>query len=64
LRTLNCGTNLLTGLNISKNTKLKNLAIDNMPSLTKVCVWKIPLPLDSYYNVNSPNIYWSLDCSK
>lgn len=64
LATLWCGRNLLTGLNISKNTKLNELTIDNMPTLTKVCVWKIPLPLDFFYNVESPNMYWSLDCGK
>jgi Leucine-rich repeat (LRR) protein len=59
-----CDNNLLIELNISNNTKLKELVISNMPTLTKVCVWEIPLSVDYINNFGSPNMYWSLDCSK
>jgi Leucine-rich repeat (LRR) protein len=63
LKSLRCGSNQLTELNISNNTKLKELEISNMPTLTKVCVWEIPLPF-YYLYIGSPNMYLSQDCSK
>jgi len=33
-----------------------------MPSLYKVCVWKIPFTA-YVYNYHSPNVYFTMDCS-
>jgi Leucine-rich repeat (LRR) protein len=67
LQTLICSNNQLTTLNISNNTDLVYLGIDGMPSLYKVCVWVVPFPLIELLAVNSydsPNVYYTTDCSK
>lgn len=63
---LYCGDNQLSVLDVSNNINLKRLSIDNMPSLYKVCVWEIPFPTPSIavYTDESPNVYYSTDCSK
>lgn len=55
----------LTSLNLSNNTSLHTLGIRGMPSLTKVCVWEMPIttPLDVFAD-GSPNFYFTTDCSK
>jgi hypothetical protein len=72
---LNCGnneyegygdTNQITNLNMSNNVNLQYLGVNNMPSLTNVCVRETPFPppkinLDSS---GSPNISFSTDCQK
>lgn len=66
LETLDCNFNQLTSLDVSKNTALKRLRIKDIPSLYKVCVWELPFPstgveLDT---TDSPNVYFTTDCSK
>lgn len=60
---LHCGNNQISTLDISNNTKIYQLAINGMQSLTRVCVWKIPFPVEAY-TTGSPNIYYTTDCSK
>jgi hypothetical protein len=73
LNVLLCGGNQLTSLDISNNGTLAsqhnfyyNLDIGNMPSLGKVCVWTMPFPPGSIdlFMEGSPNVYFTLDCSK
>jgi len=69
LTTLNCGLNRLSVLDISNNTTLMHLIINGMPTLEEVCVWTLPFPGPSPYNVNvdttgSPNVYFTLECSQ
>jgi len=61
-----CSSNQLTRLDISKNSKLDWLWIDNMPTLHEVCVWTLPFPPSGFHlKVNgSPNVYFTMDCSK
>ena len=66
LTDIDCGSNKLTMLDVSQNKVLRELNINDMPSLYKVCVDVRPFPL---FNVNvwsggSPNVYYSTDCSK
>ena len=59
--------NNFTSLDVSKNTNLKYLYIQDMPSLTKVCVWQMPFPPTGVkvYSDDSPNVYYtSSDCNK
>ena len=63
LESLNCGYNQLTTLDLTSNSKINRLAIDHMPSLTKVCVWVMPFPVSAYTD-GSPNFYFTTDCSK
>jgi len=70
---LSCGTNQFTTLDISHNTGsvtnpggLNSLHINDMPSLYKVCVWSLPFPPSGLTvdSSGSPNVYYSIDCSK
>jgi hypothetical protein len=63
---LYCGGNKLTVLNITNNTSLRKLDIHNMPTLDKVCVWALPFPPSDLVveATDSPNVYFSTDCSK
>ena len=58
--------NYLTTLDISNNNKIYQIEIQGMPSLTEVCVWTLPFPPRSVYvrDANSPNIYFTTECSK
>ena len=62
---ISCG-NSLGYLDISMHPELTRIGVDNMPMLTKVCVWSLPFPpqgiilLDEY----SPNIQYTTDCSR
>jgi hypothetical protein len=42
------------------------LTLVSMPSLYKVCVWKMPFPPTGVtVDTNgSPNVYFTMDCSK
>jgi len=42
------------------------LYLMNMSSLYKVCVWEMPFPPDgvSVDSTDSPNVYFTTDCSK
>ena len=61
-----CGGYQLTGIDISRNTLLEHLNIQNMPSLKKVCTWISPFPPSGVYvaSSGSPNVYYSTYCSK
>jgi hypothetical protein len=63
---LNCGNNQLTRLDLSNNAALTELYINGMPALFEVCVWKLPFPPPDLLvdTNNSPNIYYTTDCSK
>jgi len=63
---LSCGDNQLTTLDVSNNTALVELHLDNMPSLYKVCVWEMPFPPAGVVvnKKDSPNVYYTTDCSK
>jgi len=66
LTSLECGENQLTSLDISNNSSLELIGIEEMPSLKKVCVWEVPFPpagVTLSMN-NSPNVYFTTDCSK
>jgi hypothetical protein len=58
----------LTSLDLSKNTSLGVLEIDDMPTLHQVCVWEVPFPppgnnyLDVYIS-GCPNIYFTTECT-
>ena len=66
LTSLWCGDNQLTSLDISKNTALGWLYLRDMPSLYEVCVWITPFPPEMYqFDItDSPNIYFTTECSK
>ena len=58
--------NQLQNLNISVNTRLRFLLVGLMPSLTEICVWTMPFPPEGLdvNSWNSPNIYFTTDCSQ
>jgi len=60
------GENQLTTLDLSNNTALKLLELKDMPSLYKVCVWEMPFPPSGVevFTSNSPNVYFTTDCSE
>lgn len=62
---LGCGDNQLTSLDISRNAKLENIYLGGSPDLTQVCVWTMPFPPDgvTVSAQDSPNIYFTTDCS-
>lgn len=66
LTALCCSSNQLTDLDISKNISLERIEIEEMPSLTKVCVWQVPFPPAGVeiFTENSPNVYFTKECSK
>ena len=66
LERLNCWRNQLTNLDVSKNISLTIIKLRDMLSLNEVCVWELPFPpagveIDI---ANSPNINFTIDCSK
>ena len=66
LEVLICNYSSVTELNISKNTSLQSIDLAFMPSLYKVCVWTWPFPPGNV-TVNteeSPNMYFTTECSK
>ena len=60
---LDCSNNQIAILDVTNNTKVYQFFINGMPSLTKVCVWEVPFPVEAYIT-GSPNIYYTTDCSK
>jgi hypothetical protein len=63
---LYCDKVPLTSLDISNNSAIKILTLKSMTSLNKVCVWTMPFPpvgvtVDT---TDSPNVYFTIDCSK
>ena len=66
LEYLACGSNNIKTLDISNNVSLSQLLISSMPSLNEVCVWTTPFPPSVriyVYSSNSPNAYFTTDCS-
>ena len=65
LDTLYCWENQLTSLDVSNNKDLSNLYLSDMPDLYKVCVWEMPFPPSgtSVDTSNSPNLYFTTDCT-
>lgn len=65
LEDLDCSDNQLSTLDIRQNTSLVSLSCRNMPTLEKVCVWTLPFPPANVLvdSTNSPNAYFSTDCS-
>lgn len=63
-RMISCG-NQLTTLDVSRNAKITTLGIDNMPSLTEVCVWTLPFPPEGVRVLMdfSPNLVFVRDCN-
>jgi hypothetical protein len=74
LGVLNCGENLITGLDLTHNTGLASgfnsgipsLFINDMPTLYMVCVWEMPFPPANLIveASGSPNVYYSTECNK
>lgn len=65
LRKLGLSTNILSSLNISRNTLIATLNLSDMPTLEAVCVWETPFPPEGV-NVNtegSPNVNYSTNCT-
>ena len=65
LTVLYCGGNQLTSLDVSNNTVLVTLGLASMPTLYEVCVWEMPFPPGgvSLYTYDSPNVYFTTECS-
>ncbi len=65
LRWLYCNNNQLTSLVLTHSSALIGLYLNNMPSLHKVCVWKMPFPPAGVQvdTSNSPNLYFTMDCN-
>ena len=66
LESLDCSLNRLTSLDLTHNIYIKGLSLNYMPTLFKVCVWKMPSPyyIYSLQTSGSPNVYFSTDCSQ
>ena len=66
LLSLYCSDNQLSSLNISNNINLWILDVPEMPSLGEVCVWEMPFPPETVLvnSGGSPNMYFTLNCSK
>ena len=62
---LRCRGNLLTHLDVSNNNSLIRLSIDEMPTLTEVCVWELPFPPEDVEidTTDSPNVCFETDCN-
>lgn len=61
---ITCGNQLLK-LNVSSNSKLKVLGVDNMSTLTEVCVWTSPFPPEGVVVLEefSPKVYFTSNCT-
>ena len=66
LTELICGGNLLSTCDVSDNPALEQLYLDHMPSLGEVCVWTTPFPPEGCRidTTDSPNVYFTTECSK
>ena len=63
---LNCDLNQIETMDISNNKLIYQLYLNGMPSLSRVCVWQMPFPMLGVYVefAGSPNVYFTMDCSK
>jgi len=66
LETLELDENPLEMIDLSNNTMLRNISLRDMPTLSKVCVWKMPISSNKVIvdTSGSPNVYFTTDCSK
>ena len=64
LETLICHGNQLLSLDVSNNSALSNIHLEDMTTLSQVCVWEMPFPPDGVYidTTNSSNVFFTLDC--
>ena len=63
LTELSCSKNKLTYLDLSYNPKLEYVALNDMPSLSMVCVREVHFPTaEMVVTTNSPNVYFTSDC--
>lgn len=63
-RMISCG-NQLKHLDVSANNQITLLGIDNMPTLTEVCVWTLPFPPEGVRVLMdfSPNVVFEVNCN-
>jgi hypothetical protein len=63
---LGCSYNQIDRLDLSMNSSLATLNIEQMPSLTEVCVWTTPFPPDGFVlrDAGSPNVFFTTECSQ
>jgi len=63
---LDCSDNPISNLDISINTMLEYIFLKDMSYLEAVCTWEIPFPPPGIEVdiSNSPNVYFTTDCSK
>jgi len=52
-------------LDVSNNTALEFIGLNDMPSINQVCVWVMPFPPDGVDvdTTNSPNVFFTTDCT-
>jgi Leucine-rich repeat (LRR) protein len=61
---LDCSSNDLTNLDLSNNQALTLLHLNNMPSLTEVCVWEsFPANIHDLEHEGSPHLCFETDCN-
>ncbi len=63
LKSLDCSGNELDSLDLSINSKLINLNLSYMPTLTKVCVWESFPEGVTVDTTGSPNLVFSTACA-
>jgi len=65
LKFLSCRANQLTSLDLTNNTSLTRIGIDEMPTLSEVCVWVLPFPPEGVDidTTDSPNVCFETDCN-
>jgi Leucine-rich repeat (LRR) protein len=66
LTKLDCSHNPIDSLDVSNNTALTFLAVVDIPTLNRICVWTMPFPPEgvTVYADNSPNAYFTTDCGR
>jgi hypothetical protein len=64
LRYLDCNNNKLCSLDISNNTSLTILFLEDNCSIIKVCVWTMPFPPPEFEELNyGKNVYFTTECA-
>ncbi|MGW8315918.1 MAG: T9SS type A sorting domain-containing protein, partial [Bacteroidales bacterium] len=70
LKVLECGNNPLLSLDVSANSELYYLKINDMPELEQVCVYSDPLPwmccdmMTGIDTTGSPNVFINTECTE
>lgn len=64
IKLITCGNQLHT-LDISANTGLKLIGVDNMSTITEVCVWTTPFPPEGVVVLSdfSPHVFFTTSCT-